>query len=128
MKKDYRNKQLNRSEPDMRNLLLGMLFSFFIFACTPEPAEDRWEKAKTKTATEKAEDTTDAVEEMAEGTSDGPQVEPLPDWDSLPPIEEEMAAEEGSTMMEKAEDKAEEIAEKAKDMAEEKAGEMIKSE
>ena len=112
----------------MRNLLLVMLFSFFIFACTPEPAEDRWEKAKT--AKEKTEDTTDAVEEMA-GESEsmnGPKVEPLPDWDSLPPIEEEMAAEEGSTMMEKAEDKAEEIAEKAKDMAEEKAGEMIKSE
>ena len=46
----------------MRNLLLVMLFSFFIFACTPEEAEDRWEKAKT----EKAEDTADAVEEMAE--------------------------------------------------------------
>ena len=101
----------------MRNLLLVMLFSFFIFACTPEEAEDRWEKAKTEkaedTTTEMAEEATDIATEMAEDTSSGPQVEPLPDWDSLPPIEE-VAAEEGSTMMEK----AEEIAEKVEEMAE----------
>ena len=69
------------------------------------------------------------VEEIVEeaATDNGmnvPKLEPLPDWDSLPPIVEEMASEDGTTMMEKAEEKTEETVDIAKD----KVGEMMKKE
>ncbi len=59
--------------------------------------------------------------DMAGGVMKGPKLEPLPDWDSLPPIEEGMAAEEGSTMMEKAEEKVEDDSWKSSYIAEGKA-------
>jgi len=37
--------------------------------------------------------------DMAGGVMKGPKLEPLPDWDSLPPIEEGMAAADAATEM-----------------------------
>ena len=93
-----------------------------------EHAGDEAEKAA-----EHAGDEAEHAGEAAESAG-GPKLEPLPDWDSLPPIEE-AAAEDGSTMMEKAEEvveKAKEHAgdavESAKEHAGEAAEEMMKKE
>ena len=116
----------------MRKLIILLFASVLMFGCSKEEAEDAMDKAgdmadeAMESAGEMADDATGAVEEMADGIK-GPEVEDLPDWDSLPPIEEEMAeegAEDGSTLMEKAEEKAGEAVEMAKD----KAGEMMKKE
>ena len=117
----------------MRNLIVFLFAIILVFACSEEAEEmmedagEVAEEAMDK-AGEMAEEAMDKTEEMAADSTSGPQVEPLPDWDSLPPIEEVAASEDGSTMMEKAEEKVEEVTEKAKEMAEDKAGEMMNKE
>ena len=108
----------------MRNLIVFLFAITLMFACSQE-AEEAMEDAA-----DVAEEAMDQATEMAEegGSTSGPQVEPLPDWDSLPPIEEVAASEDGSTMMEKAEEKVEEVTEKAKEIAGDKADEMMKKE
>jgi hypothetical protein len=120
----------------MYKLILLLFVAALMFGCSKEEAEEMMDKAgemaeeAVETASEMAEETTDAAKEMMDETAsmDGPKLEPLPDWDSLPPIEEEMAAEEGGTMMEKAEEMVEEKAEEVVEMAKDKAKDMMKKE
>ncbi|MEJ2115127.1 MAG: hypothetical protein P8X88_03570 [Gammaproteobacteria bacterium] len=106
----------------MYKLILMLFIAALMFGCSKEEAGEMMDKAgdmaeeSMDKAAEMADDAGDAAKEMMDGDAKGPKLEPLPDWDSLPPIEEEMA-EGGETMMEKAED-----------MAEDKAEEMMKKE
>ena len=100
----------------MRNLFILLFVSVFFFACSKDDAEEMMDSATdaAESAMENAgemaedagnatmemdEDDADAEKEMAKADGNGPTVEPLPDWDSLPPIEE-VFAEDGSTEME----------------------------
>ncbi len=100
----------------MRNLFILLFISVFFFACSKDDAEEMMDSATdaAENAMEKAgemaedaadatmemaEDAADAAENMVKGDGSGPTVEPLPDWDSLPPIEE-VFAEGGDTEME----------------------------
>ena len=134
----------------MRKLILLLFITALMFGCSREEAGDAVDKAMdsaedaAETAGEMAEDAAEATKEMASDAADaakemvdgdsmdGPKVEPLPDWDSLPPIEEEMAeGEEDSTMMEKAEEVVEEVVEKTEEVVEkakDKTEEMMKEE
>ena len=124
----------------MRKLIILLFASALIFGCSQE-AEEKTGEIVEEAATDngmnvpKLEPLPDwdslppIVEEIVEeaATDNGmnvPKLEPLPDWDSLPPIVEEMASEDGTTMMEKAEEKTEETVDIAKD----KVGEMMKKE
>jgi len=113
----------------MYKLILMLFITALMFGCSKEEAGDVADSAM-ESADEMADEADDMAEdagEMVEGDSiKGPKLEPLPDWDSLPPIEEEMAAEDGSTMMEK-----EEVVEKSKEHAGDEAEsekEMMKKE
>lgn len=74
----------------MRNLIIILFASVFMFACSQETEE---------AASTESDATSDATSESMEATSEttaeapademhSPEVAPLPDWDSLPPIEE----------------------------------------
>ncbi len=126
----------------MYKLILILLVSALMFGCSREDASDAVDAAK-----EHAGDAVDAAKEHGGDAAkehggdaakehggehageaaamDGPKLEPLPDWDSLPPIEEEgAAAEDGETMMEKAESAAGDAVEKAKEHAGDAAEKM----
>ena len=123
----------------MYKLILMLFIAALMFGCSKDDDEHAGDEANeaAEHAGDAAEDTAehagDKAEEAAEHAGDaaesvnGPKLEPLPDWDSLPPIEEEMAAEEGSTMMGKAEEVVEKAKEHAGDAAE-SAKEMMKKE
>ena len=121
----------------MRKLFVVLFASALIFGCG-EDAEETMEKTgdvadeMAEEVMHKAGDAAGAVTPMADDDINGPQVEPLPDWDSLPPIEEEMASEDkADKMIDKASEDVKEIAEegtsKAEEMVEEDE-EMIKKE
>ena len=115
----------------MYKLILMLFIAALMFGCSKEEANEMMDKAddaaehagdEAEKEAEHAGDEAESAKEMM----DGPKLEPLPDWDSLPPIEEEMAAEDGSTMMEK-----EEVVEKSKEHAGDEAEsekEMMKKE
>ena len=122
----------------MYKLILMLFIAALMFGCSKEEAGEMMDKAgdtvdsaaehagdAADAAKEHAGDAADSAKEMMDGDSmKGPEVEPLPDFDSLPPIEE-AAAEGGETMMEKAEEvveKAKEHAGDAVDSAKEHAG------
>ena len=124
----------------MRKLIILLFASALIFGCSQE-AEEKTGEMVEEAATDNSinaptleplpdwDSLPPIVEEIVEeaATDNGmnvPKLEPLPDWDSLPPIVEEMASEDGTTMMEKAEEKTEETVDIAKD----KVGEMMKKE
>ncbi len=117
----------------MYKLILMLFITALMFGCSKEEAGDAADSAMESAgemadeAMDKAGDMAEDAGEMVEGDSfKGPKLEPLPDWDSLPPIEEEMGAEDGSTMMEK-----EEVVEKSKEHAGDEAEsekEMMKKE
>lgn len=124
-------------EFEMRKLIIIFFASSLMLSCSEETEEmiDKASDAAGEMAEEamhKADDAADAVTQMADEDMNGPQVEPLPDWDSLPPIEEEMASEDkANKMIDKANEDVKEIAEegtsKAEEMVEEDE-EMIKKE
>jgi ElaB/YqjD/DUF883 family membrane-anchored ribosome-binding protein len=122
----------------MYKLILMLFIAALMFGCSKEDAEhagdavdaakehagDAVDAAKehagdaADSVKEHAGDAVDSAKEMMDGDAiKGPEVEPLPDFDSLPPIEEE-AAEGGETMMEKAEEVVEKVKEHAGDAAE----------
>jgi len=107
----------------MYKLILMLFIAALMFGCSKEDAGDAAEHAGDE-ASEAAEHAGDEAEKAAEHAGEaaesagGPKLEPLPDWDSLPPIEEEAEAEDGSTMMEKAEEVVEKAKEHAGDAAE----------
>ena len=132
----------------MYKLILMLFIAAMMFGCSKEEAGEMMDKAgdaadsavehagdavdaakehagdAADSVKEHAGDAADSAKEMMDGdTMKGPEVEPLPDFDSLPPIEEE-AAEGGETMMEK----AEEVVEKAKEHAGDAAEKMMKKE
>ncbi len=114
----------------MYKLILTLFVATLMFGCSKEEAGDAADSAMESVGemadeamdkdAEMVDEASDAARELINNDDNEPKLEPLPDWDSLPPIEDEMA-EGGETMMEKAE-------EKAKDMAEDKAEEMMKKE
>ena len=125
----------------MRKLIILLFASALIFGCSQEAEEKTGEMVEEEAATDNSINAPtleplpdwdslppiveEIVEEAATDNSiNAPTLEPLPDWDSLPPIVEEMASEDGTTMMEKAEEKTEETVDIAKD----KVGEMMKKE
>ncbi len=133
----------------MYKLILMLFITALMFGCSKEEAGEMMDKAgdAADSAVEHAGDAVDAAKEHAGDAADsvkehagdaadsakemmdgdsmkGPEVEALPDFDSLPPIEETAAAEGGETMMEK----AEEVVEKAKEHAGDAAEEMMKKE
>ena len=80
----------------MRNLIIILFATVLMVACSQETSEAA---SETEATTEMASESTD---ESAEASSDevhNPEVEPLPDWDSLPPIEEEEVVEENKKEM-----------------------------
>ena len=121
----------------MRKLFVVLFASAWIFGCG-EDAQETIEKTGevaddiAKEAMHEADDAADTVTQIPDEDMNAPQVEPLPDWDTLPPIEEEMASEEkADKMIDKASEDVKEIAEegtsKAEEMVEEDE-EMIKKE
>ncbi len=127
----------------MHKLLILLFVSALTFGCSEED-KGMMEKAgemaddAMESAGEMAEDAAEATKEMAGDAVDvakemmdsddemkGPEVEALPDWDSLPPIEEE------KTVGEKAEEVMDDAVETVKEVVEEgveKAEEMMKKE
>jgi len=64
----------------MYKLILMLFIAALMFGCSKEEAGEMMDKAG---------DMTESAKEMVEDDSmKGPKLEPLPDWDSLPPIEE----------------------------------------
>ena len=105
----------------MYKLILMLFIAALMFGCSKEDAGEMMDKAgdAADTAMDKAGDAADKAKAMVGSDTNEPKLEPLPDWDSLPPIEEEGAAAEGEeTMMEKAEGVAEKAKEHAGDAAE----------
>ena len=120
----------------MYKLILMLFIAALMVGCSKEEAGEMMDKADDAAehagdeatehagdeATEHAGDeaTEHAGDEAESAKMDGPKLEPLPDWDSLPPIEEEMATADDPPMIEEAEEAAEEMAkEHAGDAAEE---------
>lgn len=70
----------------MRNLIIILFASVFMFACSQETEE------AASTESDATSESMEAIDETtAEAPADemhSPEVAPLPDWDSLPPIEE----------------------------------------
>jgi hypothetical protein len=111
----------------MYKLILMLFIAALMFGCSKDDAENAGDVADD--AAEHAGDAADDAKEHADdakehagdaadsASMDGPKLEPLPDFDSLPPIEDE-AAEGGETMMEKAEEVVEKAKEHAGDAAE----------
>ncbi len=122
----------------MRKLFVVLFTSVLIFACS-EDAEEMREKTSDvadeamEKASEMTEDAAKPTPKMAkeEGEKKGPKLEPLPDWDSLPPIEEMASEDKAADIMEKASEVVKEVAEEGATKAEEmvrKTEEMMKEE
>ena len=72
----------------MRNIIIILFATVLMVACSQETEEAATTESE---ASSDAEATTEMTSKSTEASSDemhSPEVEPLPDWDSLPPIEE----------------------------------------
>ena len=143
----------------MYKLILILFITALMFGCSKEDAGEMMDKAgdvagdaagemmdkagdaageMMDKAGDVAGDAADSAKAMVSGDAKGPKLEPLPDWDSLPPIEEEgavaaageAAAGEAAetTLVEKAKEHAGDAVEKAKEHAGEAAGNLLKKE
>ena len=76
----------------MRNLIIMLFASVFMFACSQETEEAASTESEATNETMEMEATSEAGEESTDSAAademHNPEVAPLPDWDSLPPIEE----------------------------------------
>ena len=76
----------------MRNLIIILFASIFMFACSQETEEAAAPESEASSESMEMEATSEAAEESTDSAAAGemhnPEVAPLPDWDSLPPIEE----------------------------------------
>ena len=74
----------------MRNLIIILFATVFMFACSQETEEAA--STESEATSESMEAASETAEESTESAAaqemHNPEVEPLPDWDSLPPIEE----------------------------------------
>jgi len=102
----------------MYKLILMLFITALMFGCSndhehagedaKEHAGDAVDKVKEHAGDaadkvkEHAGDAADSAKAMVSGGTDGPKLEPLPDWDSLPAIEEEHAGEKAEHAGEKA--------------------------
>lgn len=90
----------------MRNLIIILFATVLIVACSQETEEAATTESEatsdTEATTEMISESTDESTEASSDEMQNPEVEPLPDWDSLPPIEElvEEAEEKAKEMME----------------------------
>ena len=111
----------------MYKLILMLFIAALMVGCSKEEAGEMMDKADDAAEHAGDEATEHAGDEAESAKMDGPKLEPLPDWDSLPPIEDEMAAEDDPPMIEEAEEAAEEMAKEhagdAAEAAKEHAGE-----